>query len=187
MRSPIAKLAPALAALTFALTASAGLKSHGSHSVKFYADGKLPGLSIDGKGGKLSAVEEGGKIKVSAALCNLKTGMDLRDDHLRKYLKVKDACEKQKEANAVLSVDKDKLTLPKDKEVSGKVKGKLTLAGKTEDQEFSYTAKPDGGGYSVTGKMVIDVTRYVGEPPEYMGVGVKKDVRVDVSFKLKGD
>ena len=182
-RTPIAKIAPALVALTFALTASAGLKSHGAHSVKFYAKGTVPGLSIDGKGDKLSAVEEGGKIKVSASLCNLKTGIEMRDKDLRKFLKTD--CDKKVNHEAILVVDKSKLNFPKDKEVSGKVKGKFTLAGETLDQDFSYTAKPDGGGYAVTGKMVVDVKLYAKDTPTYMGVGVHKDVRVEVSFKLK--
>jgi hypothetical protein len=183
LRSPIAKFAPALAALTFALTASAGLKSHGAHSVKFYAKGTVPGLSIDGKGDKLAAVEEDGKIKVRASLCNLKTGIGMRDKDLRKFLKVD--CGGKVNHEAVLEVEKSKLTFPKDKEVSGKAKGKFTLAGVTLDQDFSYTAKPDGGGFAVTGKMVVDSEKHAKDKASYMGVGVHKDVRVEVSFKLK--
>lgn len=184
-RSTIVTFAPALAALTLALTASAGLKSHGAHSVKFYAKGTVPGLSIDGTGDKLSVVEDGGKLKVSASLCNLKTKIDLRDEHLRKYLKVD--CKGDVNTKAILTVDKSKLDMPKDKEASGKGKGKLTLAGKTLDQEFSYTAKSEGGGYAVKGKMVVDAERYAGDTPTYLGVGVEKEIKVEVTFKLKDD
>src|SRR5688572_32381173 len=41
-----------------------------------------------------------------------------------------------------------------------KAKGKFTLAGETFDQDFTYTAKPDGGGFAVTGKMVVDSEKH---------------------------
>jgi polyisoprenoid-binding protein YceI len=178
--SRLAKLAPALAALTFALTASAGgLEIKGSPTVKFTAIGP-GGLKIDGTGDDLKAKEEGGKLIFKASLKNLKTGIALRDKHTKKYMGI------DQWPDASLVIDKDKVKFPTDKKVSGKATGKFKLHGVTnEKQEFTYTAEKTDGGYSVGGKLTINTDDYKIEQPCYLGVCVDKDIKIEVSFKLK--
>jgi hypothetical protein len=202
--SRFVKFAPALAAITFALTASAGMKSSGE-VVTFKAVGTAPGLSIDGKGDKLTVVEKDGKIIATASLCNLDTKMSLRNKHTREYLKVdcsdaaknakadsKDEAERElakkwANRNAVLTVDKSKITIPADgKSSSGNATGKFTIAGATKDQAISYEVKNNGGSYDVKGTIKLLITDYTGgDKPSYLGVGVDPNIVVTVSFKLK--
>lgn len=177
--SRLAKLAPALAALTFALTASAGgLEVNGKPTVKFTAVGP-GGLKIDGTGDELKAKEEGGKLVFKASLKNLKTGIGLRDKHTKKYMGVDEW------PDASLVVDKDKVKFPTDKKVSSSVTGKFKLHGVTRDEKVEYTAEKKDGGYSVGGKLTINIENYKIEQPCYLGVCVDKDVKIEVSFKLK--
>jgi len=176
--SRLAKLAPALAALTFALTASAGLEVKGTPTVKFTAVGP-GGLKIDGTGDELKVKQDGDKLVFKASIKNLKTGIGLRDKHLKKYLEV------EQWPDASLVVDKDKVKFPDDKKVSANATGKFKLHGVTRDEKFDYTAEKKDGGYSVSGKLTIDTDNYKIEQPCYLGVCVDKKIKIDVSFKLK--
>ena len=88
-----------LAGLTFALAAQAAFSGAGDTDVRFQAVGPA-GLTIDGEGTGLTVNEEGGKVKMVAALTGLKTGMALRDKHLKNYLHV------DKHPQATLVVDR---------------------------------------------------------------------------------
>jgi polyisoprenoid-binding protein YceI len=177
--SRLGKLAPALAALTFALTASAGgLEVKGTPSVKFTAVGP-GGLKIDGSGDELKVKEDGGKLVFKASIKNLKTGIGLRDKHLKKYLEV------EQWPDASLVVSKDKVKFPDDKKVSGNASGKFKLHGVEREEKFDYTAEKKDGGYAVSGKLTIDTDNYKIEQPCYLGVCVDKKIKIDVSFKLK--
>ena len=176
--SRLAKLAPAFIALTFALTASAGVELKGTPSVKFTAVGP-GGLKIDGSGDELKVKQDDGKLIFKASLKNLKTGMGLRDKHLKKYLNVEEW------PDASLVVDKDKVKYPEGKKASGTITGKFRLHGVTHDEKVEYTAEKKDGGYDVTGKLSINTDDYKIEQPCYLGVCVDKKVKIDVSFKLK--
>ena len=78
--------------------------------MKFQAVGPA-GLTIDGDGTGLAASEEGGKLKLVAPLTGLKTGIGLRDKHLKNYLHV------DKHPTATLVVERGSLKLPGDGEV----------------------------------------------------------------------
>src|SRR5262245_7082206 len=89
MRLPIVQFAPALVALTFALTASAEVPKLEKSSVAFTATGP-GGLKINGTGNKVSVAKDGGGVKFTSSIKNMKTGIALRDKHLNKALKVPD-------------------------------------------------------------------------------------------------
>ena len=175
-RSRILSLAPALAALTFALTASAGLELKGKPkpSVNFTAIGP-GGLKIDGSGDELSLKEEGDKLIFKASVKKLKTGIGLRDNHLRKYI------EADKWPDASFVVDKSKVKMPG----KGKAKGKFRLHGVTKELDVDYSVDSKDGGYSVTGTTEINLDHFKIEQPCYLGVCVDKDVKVSVSFHVK--
>lgn len=177
--SRLVKLAPALAALTFALTASAGgLDVKGSPSVKFHATG-TGGLRIDGEGKDLKISEDGGKLVFKTSLKGLKTGIGLRDGHCQKYLDTANW------PDASLTVAKDKVKFPKDGKVSSSATGEFRLHGVTKSKKFDYTAEKDGGGYKVTAKFDVDILEHKIEQPCYLGVCMNKDVKVEVEFKAK--
>jgi polyisoprenoid-binding protein YceI len=166
--------------MTFAAVAQASLSSIGETDVKFYAKG-LAGLKIAGSGTTLKASEAGGKIKVVVPLTGLDTGIDLRDEHLKKAINV------GAHPNATLEVDRAALKFPKDKEtLEGQAKGTLTLNGNAQPTSFTYKVKRTGSDYHVEdGTVIIDITKHGIELPCMAGACVTKDVKVTVKFKLR--
>lgn len=175
----VLRFAAAAAALSFALAASANFASIGAADVKFQAIGPA-GMKIDGTSEKLSASEADGKLTISASLTNLKTGIGLRDKHLRGYLKT------NQHPQATLVVERSKLTVPADNQtVKGKAKGDFTLNGVTKPVEFKYQAKRTGSDYHVQGITKIDIRDFKVEVPCYLGVCVEPQVSINVKFKLR--
>jgi polyisoprenoid-binding protein YceI len=172
----------ALSALTFlgvAASAEAALSSLGSGELEFRAIGPA-GLTIDGEGEGVTLREEAGFLNVTAPLGGLKTGISLRDDHLKKDIDVKAF------PTARLSVERSKLTLPADnQEFEGTAVGQLTLHGVTRPSKFAYKAKRTGSDYFVQARLEIDITNFNIEVPCYLGVCVDKTVKVKTKFKVR--
>jgi polyisoprenoid-binding protein YceI len=160
-----------------ALSALAAVEKKGESSAAFTGKGPA-GFKLEGKTQELKLQDDGQVLKVIVPLANLKTGIDLRDRHLReKYLEV------QKYPDAVLEVPWASLQLPEDgKSTSGKGKGKMTLHGKTKEVSFSYTVQRSGNTYQVTGNTPLNVKDFDITIPSYMGVTVKPDIETVVSF-----
>lgn len=165
--------------ITIAATAQAALSAIGDSRVEFRAVGPA-GLKIDGVGSGIKASESGGVLKVAAPLTNLKTGISLRDDHLKKALNVK------KHPTATLAVERSKLKFPEDKKtVTASATGQFTLNGTTKPVKFDYKVERTGSDYHVQGRTEVDITDFKIEKPCYLGVCVDEDVKVKVNFKLR--
>lgn len=148
-------------------------------SVKFQAVGPA-GLKIDGTGSSLTVTEKDGKIEFVAGVTDLKTGIKMRDDHLKKAL----AVEKHKEAKLV--VERSQLTLPEAGKASkGKVAGKLTLHGQEKSVPVYYKVERKGEDYEVSGRTTVNIEEFGIEKPCYLGVCVKPDVKVSVKVTLQ--
>jgi polyisoprenoid-binding protein YceI len=177
-RSFAIALSTLLAAATFTLAAAAKLSSTGSSEVTFQASGPA-GMKINGSGAGLTASEDDGKLTIVAPVTDLKTGIGLRDNHLRKYLKA------NKHPAAKLVVDKSKLKMPADGATEeGSASGQFTLAGVTKDLKFKYRVKRTGSDYHVKGMAEVKITDYI-EQPCYLGVCVEPPVKFKVNFKLR--
>lgn len=171
--------AATLVGLTVALTAQAAFKLAGDTDVRFQAVGPA-GLSIDGEGTTLSVSETDGKLKVAAPLKGLKTGIELRDNHLKKTLNV------EKHPEATLVVDRSALKLPDDNaSVESTATGQFTLNGQTQSVPFTYRAKRTGSDYHVQGRTEINIEKFKIEQPCYLGVCVDPNVKIKVKFKLR--
>lgn len=169
-----------LAAL-FPLAAAdaASLETVGAAQVNFSATGPA-GLSIEGKSDSLSGRVEDGKLVLVAGLGKLKTGIDLRDKHLREHL------ETQKFPSAKLSIDVAKLEKPGDKaKVAATRNAELTLHGVTKPLKIEYEARRTGSDLHVTGETEIDIRDFEVKVPCYLGVCVRPKVGVSVRFKLR--
>jgi polyisoprenoid-binding protein YceI len=165
--------------LSFSLVASAKLEGVGTPEVRALANGP-GGMKIQCDSKDLKAEEKDGKIVLTAALTNIKTGIGLRDKHLRGYLKT------DQHPNATLEVDKSKLKLPDDKKTTrGSATGQFTLHGVTKPVKFTYKAKRTGSDYHVQGLSEIDIRDFKIEVPCYLGVCVKPEVKLKVKFKLR--
>ncbi|MBX3128317.1 MAG: YceI family protein [Polyangiaceae bacterium] len=167
------------AALTVSAIASAALVSAGDEDVTFLAEGTA-GMKINGKASSLSAREHNGVLRITVPVGDLKTGIGLRDRHLRGYLKT------DKNPNATLQIDRAKLKLPADgKELRSSATGQFTIAGVTKPLKFTYKAKRTGSDYHVQALATVDIRDHDIEQPCWLRVCVEPDVKLKVKFKLR--
>ena len=158
------------------LTASGG-------QVGFEAIGKPSMLKIKGTGSGAASqlVLNGGKLsgEVTFMLDSLKTGIDMRDEHMKeKYLQVK--------ANPVARLTLTELALPTGWSLqnplvnSANFRGKLMLHGVSHDIEGTYSI--DSAQLGATAQFEIKLSDYNIDIPNYLGVKVADTVKVSTSF-----
>lgn len=148
--------------------------------IKFQAIGP-GGLKIDGEGGGLTASEDGGVIKLSVPISTLKTGIDLRDSHMKdKYL------EAGKHPTAEMKIKRADLKFPADNASStGNVQAEFTFHGTTKPVKVDYKVDRTGSDFHVQGNFEVAIDQYKIEQPCYLGVCVDKQVKVKAKFKLR--
>jgi polyisoprenoid-binding protein YceI len=168
-----------VAALAISFAASARLVDAGDEEVRFLATGP-GGLHIRGSGDGLSATEEKDNIRIRVPVTNLKTGIALRDQHLKKYIEAK------RYSHATLEVPRSKLKFPaNDQKATGRATGTFTLHGVSRALDFDYVANRTGSDYHVQALATIDITDYRIEQPCYLGLCVDPKVKLKVKFKLR--
>lgn len=161
-----------LSALTTVATADAAWSSSGERRASFKALGP-GGLAIEGKGNDVTVKDQGNEIAVIVGLNQMKTGIDLRDRHMReKYL------ETNKYPKATFTVEKSKVKLPGGSEVEGT----LQLHGVTKPIKVKYDAKGTDQSLHVQGTARLNMKDFGIQVPSYLGVTVKPDVTVSVQF-----
>jgi polyisoprenoid-binding protein YceI len=193
-RSRFAIITTTVAALTLsAFVASAEMKSAGGGALEFSLPGGTAGLKIEGKSDpdakdKVTATEAGGKIVVTVLFdCGktacIKTGIDTRDEHLRKYIGA-DSFSK-----ATLSVDKSKVNIPKDgEETSGSATGEMDFHGKKNPVAFTYKAKRTGSDVHVRAQIAeLKLADFGIEKPSFAGVSTGMVASIKIKFKLRGE
>jgi polyisoprenoid-binding protein YceI len=159
--------------------ATAALNRAGEPSVEFTAVGPA-GMKIKGVTHDLEVVDRGADLDVRVPLGGLKTGISLRDTHMReKYLQV------EKFPTAELVVPRAGLKLPDSGAVAADAKGTLSLHGKTKPVSFHYDAKRSGNLFHVHGALRVNINEYGIEVPSYLGVTVKPDIDIVVDFDAK--
>jgi polyisoprenoid-binding protein YceI len=160
-------------ASAIALSASAAWVAQGQKLASFKALGP-GGLAIVGTDNELTVAEHENRVEVTVGLQGLKTGIELRDRHMKeKYL------ETQKYPNAVLVVEKAKLTIPT---AGADVPGKFTVHGVTKPVNVHYTATGTAKQAHIDGNFTINIKDYGIVVPNYLGVTVKPDVLVSAKF-----
>lgn len=156
--------------------ADARLASSGDSSVQFVASGPA-GMRIVGKTSGVQVGDDAQNVTVTVPLGDLKTGIDLRDHHMRdKYLEV------GKYPNAELVVAKNAIHWPNGSATTGDATGTMKLHGRTKSVTFHYLARPDGNVIKVGGTVHVNMRDYGIDVPSYLGVTVKPDVDVEVHF-----
>ena len=178
-RSSLLGGAALLAMLSFSLIAAAKLNKAGGSSTTFHAAGPA-GLNIDGTTSEMTVADDGSSVTITVPLANLKTGIDIRDEHTKKALEVGTY------PTVTLKVARSALKFPAaGAESSGDAKGSMTLHGQTRDVTFHYSAKLDGDTFTVKGSTSVNVDDFGVKRPSYLGVTVKPDVKIDTSFQAK--
>lgn len=161
------------AVLLVVSAASAAWTVQGKKSASFKAVGP-GGLSIVGNGSDVAVKDQGDMLAISVGLNSLKTGIDLRDNHMKeKYL------ETSKYPTAVLQVEKAKLKIPTP---GADTEGKLSLHGVTRTVRVHYSANGSSNKATVAGTLRVNMKEFGINVPSYLGVTVKPDVDVSVQF-----
>jgi polyisoprenoid-binding protein YceI len=165
-----------VAGLSLPGAASAKLARAGGSQVSFTLVGPA-GLKINGSGSDVKVSDDGQSFKVAVPLGTVTTGIDLRDEHMRKYLEVKSYPETE------LIVPRSALKVPGPGEkVNQDTSGSFTLHGKTKPMSFHYGCTREGDKLKVSGSLHLNMQDFGIEVPSYFGVKVKPDVDVSVSF-----
>lgn len=169
-----------VSALVAAASADAAFQKTGDASVRFTASGP-GGMVIEGKGSSLWTIDDGKTVRVVVQLTAITTGMALRDKHMKeKYL------ETGKWPDAELVVNRADLKLPSaGAGAPTSASGTLKLHGVNRGTKFTYTATRDGDLYKVNGTVHVNMKDHDIAEPGYLGVKVKPDVDVSVSFVVK--
>ncbi len=169
----------ALAVGGFVTAADAGLSKTGASEASFTARA-TGGMTIRGVTGDVRIEEQQGTIVVTVPLAGLKTGIGLRDRHLReKYL------ETDKHPNAELRVARSAIKFPDPgAAVSQNVTGSLSLHGTTRPTPFNYAARRDGSTYRVNGAMRVNLQDFGIKTPSFMGVTVNNAIDIKVQFQV---
>lgn len=162
--------------LAFPLLA-AGTQLTGEPAAGFHARGP-GGFSLEGKTGQLRLEDDGTTLKITVPLAGLRTGISLRDRHMReKYLQV------DRYPDAVLEVPWSSVKLPADAQTSeGTAPAKMTLHGKTRDVQVKYRIVRTGSRYQVTGNVPLNIKDYEIDVPSYFGVTVQPEIDARASF-----
>lgn len=173
------QLAVAVAVLS-AVPAWAGWVVSGPAEVSF--KGKTtPTGTIVGTTQQLKMKDDGKTLTFTVPLATVKTGIDLRDNHMHeKFLQV------AQHPNATLEVAHDAIKVPTKagESSSGEATGTFTVHGQSKkDVKFKYTAKKTETGVDVTGSFNANVNDHGIKIPSYLGVTMKPEVVVEVSFQ----
>lgn len=165
----VACLAPTLADAAFSRS--------GTPNVQFTATGPA-GLKIVGTSHELDVRDDGTSVTISVPLANLDTGIGLRNKHMReKYLEV------DKFPRAELAVKRADLKVPEaGAQTSAEADGTMLLHGVSRPAHFSYKSRRDAAGVHVTGSVRVNINDHGIAVPSYLGVTVKPDVDVELSF-----
>jgi polyisoprenoid-binding protein YceI len=165
-----------VAALAVAPLAHAKLGNASGASANFHASGPA-GLAIDGKTSDVTVADDGANVMVTVKLAAIDTGVGLRNDHTKKAL------ETDKFPDAMLTVPRAALKFPADGASSeGDAKGSLKIHGTPKDVTFHYKASKKGAAITVEGSTRVNVDEFGIKRPSYLGVTVKQDVDLKVTF-----
>lgn len=158
----------------------AAFKPSQEGEAKFVARGPA-GWKIVGTTKELSVKDDGKTLVVAVSLEHLTTGLGLRDRHMRdKYLEV------ARFPTAAIDVARSAVTIPKDKAVSGDATGVWKMHGKSKTIPFHYQAKRAGDRVEVSANAQLDFRDFGIAVPKFMGMTVKPNVTVNVTFSLRG-
>jgi polyisoprenoid-binding protein YceI len=166
--------------------ASVKLNTTSDGFVKFKAIGKPQLIKIHGESksatGELQIVENNLTGRFELDLQHLKTGIELRDSHLKdNYLEIAKHPKAELILNAITVDSANVFT----KKQSGVFTGQLQLHGVKKPIEGHYTLEPSGDQIAITTKWKITLSDFEIKIPTYLGVTVSKDVEIETSTIVK--
>jgi polyisoprenoid-binding protein YceI len=155
------------------------VRGSGKPTIAFSAKGPS-GMSIVGTSSEIIIRDDGKTLSIAVPLKALTTGLALRDKHMReKYLEV------ERYAVAELVVPRAALKPPGVAPVSADTQGVLKIRDRSRSVPLHYTLKKNGPTILVTGSMRLDIRDYGITVPSFLGVTVKPEIDIAVSFDAK--
>lgn len=173
-------LAFALSAM-LAPSADAALKAEGKEKISFFATGSPGFLDIEGVTNTINVADDGSKVVFSVPMSTVKTGIDLRDDHMNnEFVQV------DKFPNAVLTIDRAGIALPANmgEKAKGTAKGDFNIHGQSQPVDVTYQIQRSNSGYHVEGKFNFDTAKAGIQIPSYLGVTVDSKMHAEVALDL---
>ena len=134
----------------------------------------------EGQGVTGALTETAGKVsgELTFDLTTLKTGITLRDDHMKdNYLEVK------KHPTAKLSLKE--VSLPEKLDGSMKFKGMMTLHGVEKEVSGEAKLANDSGALTMSAELPIKLSDFKIAIPNYKGITVAEKVKVSFETKVK--
>ncbi len=137
--------------------------------IRFKANGEPGALDIDARTNECSVVDDGTTLTFTVPLSNIKTGIDLRDEHMRdKFLQVGTY------PNATLAFAKANIAWPTElgKRVDGTLDADFTAHGATKKVKVKYDVSKTKQGWKATASFTYNTTEHGIAVPNYLGVSV---------------
>ncbi|MBH46881.1 MAG: hypothetical protein CME71_01780 [Halobacteriovorax sp.] len=163
--------------LFYSLTSNANVFVVDQGDIEFKAKGKPALISINGKSdhltGKLTETDNGFSGEFDLDLNHLSTGIELRDEHLKKtYLKV----DQYPQAKLQFS----NLKVLKNQEID--FVASLTLHGQTKEINGNAIVSDKN---TINAEFIINLADFSIDIPSFKGITVAKDVKIEVNASLK--
>lgn len=139
------------------------------------------GFRLEGVTDALELRDAGGQWVFTVPLATLKTGIALRDRHMReKYLQT------DRFPQAVLALSRDAVPLPDEGQTrSGTAPAELTLHGQTRPVQVAYSISRSGGRYQIAATVPLDMGAFGIEQPSYLGLTVQPEVVVNATLAVQ--
>lgn len=156
-------------------------------SIKFTAIGKPAMLRISGEGlgpeGQLNLEDKKISGEVQVQLKSLKTGIDLRDEHMKnKYLEVSSYPDAKLKLN---NIDfPQSLEHFTGKATSQKFSGILTLHGVSMPIEGQFDISADDKSFQIKAQYSINLSDYNIQIPNYAGLKIADKVDIEILFSI---
>jgi polyisoprenoid-binding protein YceI len=140
------------------------------------------GITFAAKTNDVRVADDGTVVAFAVPVATLKTGIDMRDNHLREHL------EEPKYPLVTLSVTKSDVKLPSAAgSFDGSVDSTVTFHGVKRQEQVAYAITSAASGYRVhVEKLVLHLSDYGIQKPSFAGVTVKDEVTIAVDVPLIG-
>jgi polyisoprenoid-binding protein YceI len=161
-------------------------------TVKFDVPTNLPVLSVHGQSNEMTATlrlrDNGTHVELENVNARIdpktfKTGMSLRDEHLRKKV-----FSLENGTMPELQFVGDKITCPAlsvSRNATCPVSGQLTLRGVAKPFSINLVVSNAGKGYRISAAGVVKLSTFGIEPPCQLGVCVTDEVKLTFEFQAK--
>lgn len=148
-------------------------------AVGFNANGSPGALDIEATTNDGTLTDDGVNLLFTVPLANVKTGIDLRDEHMKtKFMHV------DQHPNVTLSIAHASLMLPTElgKKTSGKNTAQFTALGVAKPTDLTWEVQKTVAGYKLTGSFAFDISEHGVEVPSFMGVTVDSKMTARAVF-----